>query len=61
MAEQYYYKGDARERDNEENLWRTKTTPAATRLMLFISWIVVGVPLVWGVYNTLLKLPALFR
>jgi hypothetical protein len=30
-------------------------------VMLFISWIVVGVPLVWGVYNTLLKLPALFR
>ena len=29
--------------------------------MLLISWIVVGVPLVWGVYNTLLKLPALFR
>ena len=29
--------------------------------MLFISWIVVGVPLVWGVYNTILKLPALFR
>lgn len=29
--------------------------------MLFISWVVVGVPLVWGVYNTLLKLPALFR
>jgi hypothetical protein len=30
-------------------------------VMLLISWIVVGVPLVWGVYNTLLKLPALFR
>ncbi len=29
--------------------------------MLFISWVVVGVPLIWGVYNTLLKLPALFR
>lgn len=29
--------------------------------MLLISWVVVGVPLVWGVYNTLLKLPALFR
>ncbi|HEY1770441.1 MAG TPA: hypothetical protein VGG02_09325 [Chthoniobacterales bacterium] len=29
--------------------------------MLFISWLVVGVPLVWGVYNTLLKLPALFH
>jgi hypothetical protein len=30
-------------------------------LMLLISWIAVGIPLVWGVYNTLLKLPALFR
>lgn len=30
-------------------------------LMLLISWVVVGVPLVGGVYNTLLKLPALFR
>ena len=29
--------------------------------MLLVSWIVVGVPLVWGVYNTLLKLPALFH
>ena len=29
--------------------------------MLFISWVVVGVPLIWGVYNTLLKLPALFH
>ncbi len=30
-------------------------------LMLFVSWLIVGVPLVWGVYNTLLKLPVLFR
>jgi hypothetical protein len=29
--------------------------------MLLISWVVVGVPLIWGVYNTLLKLPVLFR
>ncbi|MGI8889403.1 MAG: MFS transporter small subunit [Chthoniobacterales bacterium] len=29
--------------------------------MLAISWLVVGIPLVWGVYNTLLKLPALFQ
>ena len=29
--------------------------------MLFISWVVVGVPVIWGVYNTLLKLSALFR
>jgi hypothetical protein len=28
---------------------------------LAISWLVVGIPLVWGVWNTLLKLPALFR
>lgn len=30
-------------------------------LHLFISWLVVGIPLVWGVWTTLLKLPALFR
>ncbi len=29
--------------------------------MLLISWVAVGVPLIWGVYNTLLKLPVLFR
>ncbi|MGI8431964.1 MAG: MFS transporter small subunit [Chthoniobacterales bacterium] len=29
--------------------------------MLLVSWVVVGVPLIWGVYNTLLKLPALFH
>ncbi len=29
--------------------------------MLFISWIVVGVPLVWGVVKTLQKLPVLFQ
>lgn len=28
---------------------------------LLLSWIVVGVPLVWGIYTTVLKLPALFR
>jgi hypothetical protein len=29
-------------------------------LHLFISWLVVGAPLIWGVWTTLLKLPALF-
>ncbi len=29
--------------------------------MLLVSWVVVGVPLIWGVYNTLLEMPALFR
>jgi hypothetical protein len=30
-------------------------------LKLFIYWIVVGIPLVWGIWNTILKLPALFK
>ncbi len=34
---------------------------AGNGAMLLISWVAVGVPLIWGVYNTLLKLPALFR
>ena len=38
-----------------------KSETKGNGLMLLVSWIVVGVPLVWGVYNTLLKLPALFR
>jgi len=38
-----------------------ETKSAGNAVLLMISWIVVGIPLVWGVYNTLLKLPALFR
>ena len=30
-------------------------------LRLFLYWLVVGVPLVWGIWNTVLKLPALFQ
>ncbi len=40
---------------------QTESTNGSNAVMLLISWIVVGVPLIWGVYNTLLKLPALFR
>ena len=29
-------------------------------LHLIVSWLMVGIPLVWGVWTTLLKLPALF-
>jgi hypothetical protein len=36
-------------------------SPAGQVLLLFLYWIVVGVPLAWGVYRTLLKLPALFH
>jgi hypothetical protein len=30
-------------------------------LKMFIYWLIVGIPLVWGIWNTLLKLPALFK
>ena len=30
-------------------------------VQLILYWTVVGVPLVWGIYRTLLKLPALFQ
>jgi len=26
-----------------------------------LAWVLVGVPLIWGVWNTLLKAAALFR
>lgn len=38
-----------------------KTHSAGNGVRLFFYWIVVGVPLVWGIWNTLLKLPALFK
>jgi hypothetical protein len=30
-------------------------------LTLLLYWTVVGIPLVWGIWTTALKLPALFR
>ena len=30
-------------------------------LKLFVYWLIVGIPLTWGIWNTLLKLPALFK
>jgi len=30
-------------------------------LKLFIYWLIVAIPLAWGIWNTLLKLPALFK
>ncbi len=38
-----------------------ETAASENAPMLLLSWIAVGVPLAWGVYTTLLKLPALFR
>jgi hypothetical protein len=31
------------------------------KLKLFMYWLIVGVPLAWGIWTTLLKLPALFK
>lgn len=28
---------------------------------LLLSWLVVGIPLAWGIWKTLIKLPALFQ
>jgi hypothetical protein len=39
----------------EEN---TKTSSAAA---IFLAWVLVGVPLTWGVYNTLLNSMKLFQ
>lgn len=36
----------------------TRTGSSAVRLLIY--WTVVGVPLVWGIYTTVLKLKALF-
>lgn len=30
-------------------------------LQLCVYWLVVGIPLAWGVWKTLVKLPALFQ
>jgi hypothetical protein len=30
-------------------------------LQLFLYWLIVGIPLVWGIWTTILKLPALFK
>ncbi len=34
---------------------------SSNAVRLVIYWTVVGIPLVWGVWNTILKLPALFH
>jgi hypothetical protein len=35
--------------------------PERPYLQLAIYWLVVGVPLAWGIWKTLVKLPALFQ
>jgi len=35
--------------------------PKSQGLQLAIYWLVVGVPLIWGIWKTVIKLPALFQ
>lgn len=36
-------------------------TQASDSVKLFVAWAVVGIPLLWGVYETLLNAVKLFR
>ena len=40
---------------------RGHAPPAGTTLRLALSWGLVSIPLVWGVYQTVVKSMALFR
>jgi hypothetical protein len=44
----------------EENASPRKETPPGVRLRLLCSWLVVGIPLAWGIWETLQKSLALF-
>ena len=37
------------------------TSSPSTGLQLAIYWLVVGIPLAWGIWKTAIKLPALFQ
>lgn len=37
----------------------TNTSGNGAKLVAY--WLVVGIPLIWGIWTTLLKLPALFK
>ena len=48
--------------DNQDNVSMPERNQSTNNgLKLFIYWLVVGIPLTWGIWNTLLKLPALFK
>jgi hypothetical protein len=38
-----------------------KTTASTSAAQLILYWLIVGTPLAWGVWKTLVKLPALFQ
>jgi hypothetical protein len=40
---------------------KSNSPPKSAALQLLIYWLVVGLPLIWGVWKTAIKLPALFQ
>ena len=39
----------------------TSSKTTTTGLQLAFYWLVVGIPLAWGIWKTAIKLPALFQ
>ena len=60
VAERYFYR-NRREALGSKEPMPNETKSTANAVMLLVSWVAVGVPLFWGVYKTLTKLPALFQ
>jgi len=39
----------------------TSSSRSTVTLQLTAYWLIVGIPLMWGIWKTLVKLPALFQ
>jgi hypothetical protein len=44
-----------------ENLKMAENTKQSSKAMILLAWLLVGVPVAWGVYNTLLNSMNLFQ
>jgi len=47
-------------RENIENACEAEAKPTST-LLVALYWLFVGLPLVWGIYHTVLQAAQLFR
>jgi hypothetical protein len=61
VAERFYYREKNPQWSTESFSMAEQNGSSGNTLRLFIYWLIVGVPFVWGVWITILKLPALFR
>jgi hypothetical protein len=61
VAERFYYREKNPQWSTESLSMAEQNGSSGNTLRLFIYWLIVGVPFVWGVWITILKLPALFR